>query len=131
MMNDHLVHTLVFMYVHLIHVYFQKLTQSMSAHSLPTLSSLPSTLAALSTSTTTSSLSPLAPSATTSNLSSLFHSSPPLPLDPALQFLQYLFGIREGDKFYQLLQENQVDWDALKLMKESHLKELGFAMGPR
>ena len=30
-----------------------------------------------------------------------------------------------------MLLSHDVDWDALKLMKEAHLKELGFPMGPR
>jgi hypothetical protein len=30
-----------------------------------------------------------------------------------------------------LLVKNEVDWEALRLMKEVHLKELGFPMGPR
>jgi hypothetical protein len=28
-------------------------------------------------------------------------------------------------------EENEIDWDALRLMNEAHLKELGFSMGPR
>ena len=70
-------------------------------------------------------------------------------MTPAERFLKSLFGEKEGDKFHrvacsvlsrnadshllaeQMFIENEVDWEALKLMKDAHLKDVGVPMGPR
>jgi len=45
-------------------------------------------------------------------------------------FLSRLFGA-EGSRYAQLLADNEIDFEALRLMSEAHLKELGLPMGPR
>lgn len=51
--------------------------------------------------------------------------------DALESFLRGVLGPTEGARYHKLLTENEVDWEALPLMTEQHLKELGIPLGPR
>lgn len=81
-------------------------------------------------SSTTSLLSPILPIPNTINPTSS-NTNSSIPLTPLRQYLYSLFGSVMGLKYSELLESQEVDLEALSLMNETHLKELGIPLGPR
>lgn len=82
------------------------------------------------TSNTNSLLSPILPITNTITTSNS-NTSSSIPITPLRQYLYSLFGSVMGLKYSQLLESQEVDLEALTLMNETHLKELGIPLGPR
>eukprot|EP00823_Brevimastigomonas_motovehiculus_P001177 TRINITY_DN11700_c0_g1_i1.p1 TRINITY_DN11700_c0_g1~~TRINITY_DN11700_c0_g1_i1.p1 ORF type:complete len:383 (-),score=72.02 TRINITY_DN11700_c0_g1_i1:143-1291(-) len=69
--------------------------------------------------------------ASTATTSSSTLAPPSKSFNSIKEFMHSLFPSDQAEKYTLLLEKNEVDMDVLKIMTETHLKEMGVSLGPR